>query len=192
MYRDSLKLWLETIGELEDGLKIEGVASLGKIAPRLKCGDMPKLLMLDLHMPGMNGVESVQEIHGDWPELPILMVSASHDPLVIRGCIEAGASGFVSKCENGRAVLQAIRQVLQGNCYIPSGALGTRMPHFSRKQVKMLYLISEGMGNRDIAARIHLSEGTVKQYVHDIMAKLGVDNRLQCALRARQMLGLGD
>jgi len=192
LYRDSIKLWLETLGGMEEDLCIETASSHAEVIAFLKKGILPELLMLDLCMPGMNGVESVHDIHASWPTVPILVVSGSNDPIVIKGCIEAGAAGFLSKSGDGKSILQAIRQVLAKRSYIPCGTMDTNIPHFSQKQIKVLQLLAEGQSNRDIAKHAHLSEGTVKQYVSDIMDKLGVDNRVQASIRARQILGLGN
>lgn len=190
LYRDSIKLWLETFGDMGEDLRIETAVSRDEITDFLEKDILPDLLVLDLCMPGMDGVESIREFHTTWPTMPILVVSANKDPMVIKGCIESGAAGFLSKSEEGKAIKEAIRQILSGNTYIPRKALNTGTPSFSHKQTIILRLLGEGCSNREIAERTHLTEGTVKQYLRDIMLKLDVDNRAKVALRARQILGL--
>jgi len=190
LYRDSIKLWLETLGGLGDDRRIETAASYAEVVAFLEGNPLPRLLMLDLCMPGMNGVESIQQLLTQWSTVPVLVVSANDDPLVIKGCIEAGAAGFLAKSVSGKTMLQAIRQVLEKNNYIPNRAMDTGLPHFSHKQMEILHILAEGCSNRDIARRAHLSEGTVKQYLSNIMQKLDVENRVQAAIRARQILGL--
>ncbi len=187
LYRESVKRWLEA-EDME--LRIETVSDYASVADFLATGARPRLLMLDLCMPGMHGVSGVRQLHRDWPDVPILVVSANDDPLVIKGCLEAGAAGFVSKTVDGDELLAAVRRILAGGTIFPRHALHSPMPDFSAKQTKILYLLAEGLSNREIANECHLSEGTVKQYVSDILAKLDVDNRVQAGLRAREILGL--
>jgi len=187
LFRESVKRWLET---LDTDYRIETAANRADVNAALTNGMQPKLMMLDLCMPGMNGVESIRDIHIRWPKIPILVVSANDDPLVIRGCIEAGASGFVSKSGQGEEMLDAIRRILAGKTYIPSGAMSKTILRFSDKQLKILRLLAEGRSNKEIAQRAYLTEGTVKQYVSDILSKLDVDNRVQAGIRAREILGL--
>ena len=108
----------------------------------------------------------------------------------MRGCIEAGASGFISKSGNSEEMLDAIRRTLSGKAVIPSGIISMEVPHFSEKKLKVLYLLAEGLSNREIAGRVHLTEGTVKQYVSNILLQLNMDNRVQAGIRAREILGL--
>ncbi len=187
LFRESVKQWLEM---LDTNYQIKTAANRAEVNAALANGIQPKLMLLDLCMPGMNGVESIREIHMAWPHIPILVVSANDDPLVIRGCIEAGASGFVSKSGQGEEMLDAIRQTLAGKTYIPANAMSKTIPRFSDKQLKILRLLANGRSNREIAERAYLTEGTVKQYVSDILCKLGVDNRVQAGIRAREILGL--
>jgi len=187
LFRESVKRWLET---LDTDYQIETAANRAEVYAALTNGIRPKLLLLDLCMPGMNGVESIRDIHIAWPQIPILVVSANDDPLVIRGCIDAGAAGFVSKSGQGEEMLDAIRRTLAGKTYIPSGAMSKNVPRFSDKQLKILRQLAEGRTNKEIAAHAYLTEGTVKQYVSNILSKLGVDNRVQAGIRAREILGL--
>ena len=187
LFRESIKQWLEM---LHDDRPIVTAASHAEVTTLLQRDSLPSLLMLDLCMPGMRGLESVREIHETWPDLPILVVSANDDPLVMRGCLDAGASGFLPKSGNGKTMQEAIHLVLNGGTYFPHEAINRHLPRLSQKQLKILYLLAEGCSNRDIADKAFLTEGTVKQYVSEILSKLGVDNRVQAALRAREILGL--
>jgi len=187
LFRESIKRWLE---EQDDAYRIETAASHAEIYAVLNSGLKPELMVLDLCMPGMNGAQSIRDLHAQWPVTPILIISANDDPLVIRDVIEAGASGFVSKSGNGEEMLEAIRQTLAGRTHIPSGVMSDASPRFSEKQMKILRLLADGCSNRDIAEKAYLTEGTVKQYVSEILSKLGVDNRVQAGLRAREILGL--
>ncbi|MDX8391795.1 MAG: response regulator transcription factor [Mariprofundaceae bacterium] len=187
LFRESIKQWLETA---DKDYKIDAVASHDQVRAYLDSGQRPQLIMMDLCMPGMDGVDSIHALHNNWPDIPILIVSANEDPAAIRTCIEAGATGFVSKSGDGEEMLSAIRDILDGRSAIPAGAMSARVPKFTGKQQKILRLLAEGCSNREVAERAHLTEGTVKQYVSNILSKLGVDNRVQAGLRAREILGL--
>lgn len=187
LFRESIKRWLESDGS---EYHITTAISHNEVREKLAGGLCPELLMLDLNMPGMDGVDSIRSLHADWPEIPILVVSANEAPAAIRACIEAGAAGFMPKSGDGHAMLDAIRDILKGKTAIPADVMSSQTPHFSEKQQKILRLLADGMSNKDIAERVHLTEGTVKQYVREILFKLDVDNRVQAGIRAREILGL--
>lgn len=187
LYRESIRRWLQA--EHCD-IKVATAASHDEIRDYLAAGNRPRLIMMDLCMPGMDGIASVRALHADWPEVPILVVSANDNPAAVRACIEAGAAGFVAKSGEGEKMLAAIQNVLAGQTAIPTGVMSVATPQFSEKQQKILRLLAEGMSNREIAERAHLTEGTVKQYVREILSKLDADNRVQAGIRAREILGL--
>lgn len=187
LFRESIKCWLETEGFEH---RIATAASHDEVCKQLDAGPQPCLIMLDLNMPGMDGVDSIRSLHADWPDIPILVVSANEDKVVIRSCIEAGAAGFMPKSGDGHAMLDAIQDVLKGKSAIPAGVMSVQTPKFSEKQQRILRLLAEGMSNKEIAKRAYLTEGTVKQYVKAILSKLDVDNRVQAGIRARAILGL--
>jgi DNA-binding NarL/FixJ family response regulator len=187
LFRESIRRWLESEGS---EYRIVTATSHDDVRKQLQAGLQPRMLMLDLNMPGMDGMASIRSLHADWPDIPIMVVSANEDKAAIRACIEAGAAGFVPKSGDGGTMLDAIRDILNGKAVIPSGVMSAQTPQFNDKQQKILRLLAEGLSNREIAEKTYLSEGTVKQYVSDILSKLDVDNRVQAGLRAREILGL--
>ena len=187
LFRESIKRWLETV---DSDYQITTVKNHDEIRAYLNGGKRPKLIMMDLCMPGMDGVASIRSLHADWPDIPVLIVSANEDKAAIRACIEAGASGFVSKSGDAHSMLDAVHDILNGKTAIPTGVMSVQIPQFTEKQQKILRLLADGMSNREIAKRAYLTEGTVKQYVSDILSKLDVDNRIQASIRAREILGL--
>lgn len=187
LYREVIKVLLEKLGDIP----MLTAADYAEVESILESQKGIKLLMLDLKMPGMHGVESVAKISRLWPKVPILVVSASDDPLSIKSCLDAGAAGFVSKVNDVGVLQGAIEQVLDGQCFFPNSIVSTSTLKFSQKQVEILHYLVDGYTNSEIAQRTFLSKGTVKQYVSDILAKMGVTNRVQAATRAREILGLG-
>jgi len=187
LFRESVKVFLETS---DDSFHVELAGSLHEAESILECGDLPDLLLIDLGMPGMNGIASVRRLCDRWPNLPVALVSANDDPVAIRGCLEAGAVGFIPKKNGGDDFIKAIRDVLSKHITAPTGALSTAMPRFSEKKMAILLLLTKGMSNKEIARHVHLTEATIKQYMRDIFLQLGVTNRVQAADRARKILGL--
>ncbi|MBL4775261.1 MAG: response regulator transcription factor [Mariprofundus sp.] len=188
LYRDSIKQWLLTC--CDPSMHIETVDSLTAAIAFMHGHETLQLIMLDLCMPGMRGAYSIRDIKKDWPDLPILIVSGKDDPLLIKSCIDAGAAGFLSKKASGEDMQEAIKQLLAGRCFIPQSLVNHQGVAFSNKQKSILSLLAEGQTNREISQHLHLTEGTIKQYVSDILSKLDVNNRVQAGIRARQILGI--
>jgi len=188
MFRDSMSRWL-TVADAD--LQVETAATLDEALTRLGQNPNMRLLVLDLCMPCMNGVDSIRDILAEWPDLRILIISASQEASLIRRCIRLGAHGFVPKSSSGEALLEAIHIVLAGHIYLPRGMRLTDDDYgFTERQEDILRLLAEGASNREIAERLYLAESTVKQYVSDILDRLGVDSRVKAALRANEILGL--
>lgn len=189
LFRDSMAIWLK---QLEREISIDFADSFDSVRSALH-GGRHALLMLDLGMPGMQGAYSVRLLHKEHPETRIVVVSADESPLVIRACLQAGAAGYVTKASEGDTILQAVRQVLAGAEYIPLCARAQENDaqyDFNEKQMALLALLAEGLSNRDIAEKMHLSEGTVKQYVTRLLRQLKVDNRMQAGIKAQKLLGI--
>lgn len=185
-----MAVWLQ---QLDDDLQIDFAADAKDVKTAI--GEQNyDLLILDLGMPGMQGAYSVRGFCQQLADTPLIVVSADESPLVIRSCIEAGAAGYVTKSSEGESILQAVRQVMSGAEYVPlSARLDQNDDHydFNEKQMQMLGLLAEGCSNKDIGEKMHLTEGTVKQYVTRLLRILDVDNRMQAGLKARELLGIG-
>jgi len=188
LFRDSMRAWLE---QLDKNYVIDTASCFDEVKTVLALEKHFCLILLDLNMPGMRGVETIRMITSQICDTPVIIVSANENPHTVAACIHAGAAGFVPKSSNGDTILAAISLVLAGGTFIPRGvSVDDSLPVFTEKQLHILRQITNGDSNRDIAESLHLSEGTIKQYVSDILSKLGVDNRTQAALAAREMLGL--
>ncbi len=189
LFRDSLAVWLQRIG---GDIRIRLAGGLDMVTELLDQEGEFDLVMLDLGMPGMRGASSIRQLCARNPATPFIVVSADESPLTIRCCLEAGARGYVTKSSEGDTILDAARKVLAGGHHIPPAAARqfTQQPEFTERQMHLLSLLARGLSNRDIARQMHLSEGTVKQYVSKILRILDVDNRMQAGIRARKLLGL--
>jgi len=188
LFRDSMAVWLK---QLDEKLTIDFADSLDSVEKIIHQNDYD-LVMMDLGMPGMQGAVSIKNICSQLNDTPLLVVSADEGPLAIRSCIDAGASGYVTKSSPGDTILLAARQVLSGARYLPINIDSADTIDLSDKQKQILAHLAEGLSNKEIAEKMCLSEGTIKQYVTTLLRRLNVDNRMQAGLKARDILGIGN
>lgn len=188
-----------------DGTAVVIEASTAKEAIRLVTHyhDLD-LILLDLTMPGLNGLSALPELHGLRPAVPLVILSASEEPAAVRQALEAGAMGYIPKSCSSHEMIAALRLVLAGEVYIPSGLLAalealtiapdqTTTPQSAReesvagltpRQVEVLRLMGQGLSNKGICKRLNLAEGTVKLHVTAIMRALNTGNRTQTVIEA--------
>jgi DNA-binding NarL/FixJ family response regulator len=157
-----------------------------------------RLLLLDLEMPGMNGLDGFHAIRRRYPDLAVAIVSGVSDAAVMRTLIDAGARGFIPKMANSEQLMGALRRILQGEIYLPdalflrSSGLTTSVEEHSvltTRQQEILPLLAEGMPNKKIARMLGVTEGTVKQHLKDLFRRLEASNRTQ-AVKQASRLGL--
>lgn len=160
------------------------------------------LLLLDLLMPGMNGMESIKLICKDWPDVPVIVVSASEHIAAIRNALAAGAMGYIPKTSTPEVMMSAIKLVLSGGVYVPPHVLGPNslngesiqeaqtaeslgssmgqgIAQLTQRQLEVLDLMALGKPNRDIANDLGLNIGTVKMHSSRIFKTLHVQNRTE-------------
>ena len=161
------------------------------------------LLLLDLLMPGMDPVKSIQQICSTWPDLPVVVVSVREDIQTIRQALRAGAAGYIPKTSSPDVTMNAIRLVLSGGIYVPPNALQLggrgddaaaslrdgleqengpsprKAAGLTSRQVEILDLIAEGKSNKAIAADLELAPGTIKMHLSRIYKVLNVKSRTE-------------
>jgi DNA-binding NarL/FixJ family response regulator len=153
-------------------------------------------IILDLLMPGMDGFQAISVFGRKRPDLPVIVLSSSEDPQDARRALASGALGYVPKSASQHELLSAIRQVLNGELYVPAFMAngGTAAPadahggadrSLTPRQVEILALMSQGTPNKIIAARLQLSEKTIKAHITAIFKALNVNNRTQASVVAR-------
>lgn len=163
------------------------------------------VVLMDVDMPVMDGLEATRIIHQAWPDLPVIMLTSFHNDLWLRDALAAGARGFATKTIEPSALETAIRTVIAGRQFVEGRALDLLTMAYRDYQTyedkadqefeKLLQtltntehqvwqLICQAMSNRDIARNLHLQEGTVRQYVSTIFQKLGVGTRTEVLLQA--------
>jgi len=159
------------------------------------------IVILDIAMPGMDGLHAIAEFGRVRPELPVIVLSSSENQKDARQALAQGALGYIPKSADHHTLLGAVRLVMNGDVYVPPFILDdtdtTRLTHFrarestakpvlTDRQVAVLRLVSEGSSNRDIALELDLSEKTVKGHITAIFKILNVINRTQAATAARE------
>lgn len=158
------------------------------------------LVLLDLHMPGVSGFAGLVYLCKRYPSVPVVIISATEDPLVIKRALEHGAAGFIPKSSSLETIINAIDQILMGEIWAPVSVqsnlpgnnvselqLAERMAQLTPQQFKVLMMMSQGLLNKQIAYELTVSEATVKAHVTAIMSKLGVSNRTQAVMAANQL-----
>ncbi len=153
------------------------------------------LALVDLNMPGLPGVHGIIEFRTRFPDIPLVVLSASESPLDIRSVLDAGALGYIPKASTTAVMLSALQQVLAGEVYSPhlpdeadnsflsSATSGSRL---TTRQIEVLRLMQQGYPNKTIARKLGLTEGTVKVHVAAIFRALGVRNRTEAVLVVQQ------
>lgn len=160
----------------------------------------PDLALVDLNMPGMDGVAGLRRLRLQQPAMPLIVASGQDDPVTIRSVLATGASGFIPKTDSPELLLQAVRLVLAGGTYVPPRTLddyrdGAPPPEadtggLTPRQLDVLQLLLKGQPNKLIARELGLTEGTVKIHIAAILRALRARNRTEAVVRARE-LGLG-
>ena len=162
------------------------------------------LLLLDLHMPGNCGFLGLIQLRKTHPTLPIVVISASEELDVIRRVMAFGASAYVPKSANPADISAALNAVMAGELWVPQAIkkqvleqhsneaeddldLAAKVAQLTAQQYKVLYYLTEGWLNKQIAYDLHISEATVKAHITAIFRKLGVTNRTQVVIQAQRL-----
>lgn len=196
LYREGLA---ELVGRWE-GFCVAGEASDGREAIELCRSAAPDVVLMDVQMPVMDGVEATAAIHGELPELPIIMLTVTADEGPLFDAIRSGARGYILKNTHARQLKSRIREVLDGGCALSSEVaasvmeklrnmdvperspeLGWALEHLTEQERDILRYVAAGESNREIGERLFLSESTVKKQLSAILLKLGLSNRVQAA-----------
>jgi DNA-binding NarL/FixJ family response regulator len=201
IFRDGLKMLLET----EPGFQLVGEAETGIEAVRLASELKPDVILMDLQMPGTDGIEAVRQIMADRPEIKILMLTMFDDDHSVFAAMRAGARGYVLKGMRRNEMLRAIWSISEGEAIFSPGIASRMIDFFSKLQPpsaaglfpeltvrerEVLALLARDYKNSDIAQELVLSVKTVRNHVSSILTKLQASSRAEAARRARDA-GLG-
>ncbi len=192
---------LEMLLKLEPDIEVVGVAEDGAAAVEMVAKKAPDLVLMDLKMPIMNGVEATRQIRTKYPDVKVLVLTTYEDDKWVFDAIQAGASGYLLKDTPRDELVKAIRGTVTGRTYMDPSVAGKVLQQVSihqtqpatlitskltEREIEVLRLIARGLSNADISDQLFLSEGTVRNHVSAILAKLGVSDRTQAAVIAIQ------
>jgi DNA-binding NarL/FixJ family response regulator len=205
LFREGLRTLLSTLPDLD----VVGEASNGEEAVALVERLAPDVVLMDLQMPVMDGIQATARLRERTPDIPVLALTTFDDDRSLFGALRAGAVGYLLKDVSLETLGGAIRAAARGEAFLHSTVTGRVVAAFARmaegggepadalvlplsnREREILKLVSTGASNKEIADRLCLAEGTVKNHVTNILTKLDVRDRTQAAIRARQ-LGIGN
>ncbi|WP_308279717.1 response regulator transcription factor [Phycicoccus mangrovi] len=200
LYRQGMAI----VVELDGAATVVGQASNGSEVVELCARLHPDVVLMDVRMPVVGGIEATARLHAADPRIRILMLTMSDDEDDLFEAIKAGASGYLLKDLPGEEVADAIRRVHDGQAIIPPGMAATLLQEFSRlsqndappegpepttltdREVEVLRHVARGMVNREVAEALGIAENTVKNHVRSILEKLHLHSRVEAAVYAHQ------
>ena len=165
----------------------------------------PSVVLMDLQMPEMDGIQATARMRDRHPDIPVLVLTTFDDDANLFGALRAGAAGYLLKDVSSETLVAAIQAATRGESFLQSTVTGRVLAAFARlmeeggvradalvlplspREREILALLGTGASNKEIADRLNLAEGTVKNHVTNILSKLDVRDRTQAALRARQL-----
>jgi len=191
--RGGLKQIIATTSDI----KVVGEATNGEEVRQLAGRSSFDLLLLDMSMPGVSGVELIRAVHDEKPGLPILILSMHNEGQIIASALKAGAAGYVTKDSDPDTLLAALRKVAAGGKFIDPALVDTivfaadsrkQQPHetLSEREIQILRMITSGQPLGEIADCLHLSPKTVSTHKMRLMQKLGIDNNADLVRYAMQ------
>lgn len=179
-----------------DNADIVAVGDFDQVRRIAEENDAIDLLVLDLDMPGMNGLAGLAEMRARHPAIPVAIVSSTREPAIMRRAVEFGAAAFVPKSAALETIALALQAVLDGEVWLPPEAeegmadsddMARRVGELTPQQLRVLGLLAQGHLNKQIAFELAVGEATIKAHVTAILKKLGVRSRTQAALLARRL-----
>jgi DNA-binding NarL/FixJ family response regulator len=189
--------------QLEDGFEMVGKASSGEEILRVLQDERPQILLLDLSMPGMDGLATLRRLREIGSDAKVIVLTASEDRKHLVEAMQLGASGIVLKHDQTSVLVKSIRRVHAGEIWLHTSTTQAVMqraepappipapahfsqpkPQLTRKETEVTRMVAQGLRNREIANRMCISEQTVKNHLRSIFEKLRVSDRLELALYA--------
>jgi DNA-binding NarL/FixJ family response regulator len=196
LFRDAMKASLSL---LSTGLIIAEAASLDQVTAQLTAKPDTDLVLLDLKMPGVEGLAGLAYLRAQFPTVPVAVVSGQEEPATIRRSLALGASGFIPKSTSADVMRSAVKAILAGDIWAPNVVLeatpqdreiddlSKRLMTLTPQQLRVLMMLRTGLLNKQIAYELDVSEATVKAHVSAILLKLDVDSRTQAVIAANKI-----
>ena len=201
LFREGLRTLLSTRPEVE----VVAEAANGLEALAMAAQLQPAVVLMDLQMPEMDGIQATARMRDRFPDIPVLVLTTFDDDANLFGALRAGAAGYLLKDVSSETLVAALQAATRGESFLQSTVTGRVVAAFARllegggvradalvlplspREREILALLGTGASNKEIADRLNLAEGTVKNHVTNILSKLDVRDRTQAALRARQL-----
>jgi len=196
---------LRTLLELEGGFEVVAEAGDGQAALDAYAELQPDVVLMDIRMPGMDGVEATRRLHEKWSNARVIILTTFNDDTYVFEALRVGALGYLLKDLSGHELANAVQTVANGGVLIDPSVARKVVAEFARltpsarpindglpdpltdRELDVLRLLAEGMSNREIGNKLSLTEGTVKNYVTNVLQKIGARDRTQAALRGREL-----
>ena len=190
---------LKKILQSDPEIEVIATANNGQQALDMIAAERPDLVLMDLQMPLMNGVQAIRRLRVSHPRLPVLVLTTYMDDKWLFDAIRSGASGYLMKDRPRQELIDAIKGTAAGDAYIDPSVAGKVLSsvasdsskkefdqsyNLSEREQEILTLLAEGLSNAEISQRLWLSEGTVRNYTSTLFAKLGVSDRTQAVILA--------
>jgi len=186
MFREGL---LHLLSSIETGVEISEAGDCEEAFKILDADSNYDLVLLDLNLPGMDGLQGLSTLGSKYPDTPVAVLSASDDQDTISQTINMGAMGYIHKSSDSEGLLAAIRLILSGQIYIPPAAIASNQKTkvfnddngqpFTTRQKQVLELLITGSSNKVIARELGIAESTIKVHVSALLRTLGVQSRSQ-------------
>ncbi len=186
------------LAELDPAIEFTVAMDVDELRCAIQHGPAPTLALIDLTMPGSQGYEHLIETVNSLPGVPVIVISGSEDPALMRALLMLGVQGFIPKAYSPDVMLSAVRLVLSGGVYVPpmlllepAASLEERLRKLlTERQIDVLRSLSQGKPNKVIARDLGISEGTVKIHLAAIFRALNVRNRVEAVVASRRISGL--
>ena len=204
LFREALR----TLLSLQPDFEIVGEAANGAEAIRAAAQLNPDVVLMDLRMPVLGGVEATKRLRSEVPSARVIVLTTFEEDEEVRAALQVGACGYLLKASPAERLCEAIRVAMRGEAFLePSvtaklvaayATLSQQQPRpvvsaarlldaLSTREREVLQCLAEGLSNKEIASRLSIAEGTVKNHMSQVLSKLGALDRTQAALRAREL-----
>lgn len=196
---------LRTLLSVQPGFEVVGEAADGEEALRLAAAVKPDVVLMDVRMPVLDGVAATRRLHASQPDCRVIVLTTFDDDEYVFEGLRAGAAGYLLKDAPSEKLFEAIRAAARGESFLQPSVAAKVVAEFTRlarqaptrpqslpeplseRELEILREIARGSSNREIAQKLVIAEGTVKNHVTSVLSKLGVSDRTQAALKAKEL-----
>lgn len=206
--QDLIRESLHIVLGMDPDIEVVGLAENGHVAVKLSEEVQPDVVLMDIHMPIMDGVEATRQIKATWPHIRVIILTTFQEIGYVVDALSAGAEGYLLKAIHPKELATGIKWVHQGGTLIPhdiakmlvqqardgggggssedkeESSVRAETYGLSERELQVLHSIADGLNNREIAEKLFLSEGTVKNYISNIYSKMDVRDRVQASKKA--------